>query len=65
MLHQYVDPKATETEMHHKAEFLSLAEELQSHILSFLPWRDILRCASVSYDLLIDVDVTVLDHFIY
>lgn len=33
--------------MHHKANFLSLAEELQSHILSFLPWRDILRCASV------------------
>ncbi|KAG1755545.1 hypothetical protein EDB19DRAFT_413596 [Suillus lakei] len=33
--------------MNHKAEFLSLAEELRSHILSFLPWRDLLRCASV------------------
>ncbi|KAG0704802.1 hypothetical protein DFH29DRAFT_1067803 [Suillus ampliporus] len=30
-----------------KAEFLFLAEELQSYILSFLPWRDILRCTSV------------------
>ncbi|KAG1885177.1 hypothetical protein F4604DRAFT_1730113 [Suillus subluteus] len=30
-----------------KAEFQSLAEELQSYILSFLPYRDILRCTSV------------------
>ncbi|KAG1743221.1 uncharacterized protein EDB91DRAFT_235469 [Suillus paluster] len=30
-----------------KAEFLSLPEELLSYILSFLPWRDILRCTSV------------------
>ncbi|KAJ8588667.1 hypothetical protein M405DRAFT_933939, partial [Rhizopogon salebrosus TDB-379] len=33
--------------MKSKAEFLSLAEELKSYILSFLPWQDILRCASV------------------
>ncbi|KAG1838914.1 hypothetical protein DFJ58DRAFT_120895 [Suillus subalutaceus] len=30
-----------------RAEFLSLAEELQSYILSFLPCKDILRCSSV------------------
>ncbi|KAG1758148.1 hypothetical protein EDD22DRAFT_1000165 [Suillus occidentalis] len=30
-----------------KVEFLALAEELQSYILSFLPWQDVLRCASV------------------
>ncbi|KAG1864417.1 hypothetical protein F4604DRAFT_1928868 [Suillus subluteus] len=28
-------------------EFLTLAEELHSYILSFLPWQDILRCTSV------------------
>ncbi|KAG2129452.1 hypothetical protein DEU56DRAFT_982325 [Suillus clintonianus] len=28
-------------------DFQSLAEELQSHILSFLPYRDILRCTSL------------------
>ncbi|KAG0695379.1 hypothetical protein DFH29DRAFT_1083389 [Suillus ampliporus] len=33
--------------MNVRAEFQSLAEELQSHILKFLPWRDILRCSSV------------------
>jgi hypothetical protein len=31
-----------------KAELLSLPEELLTHILTFLPWRDILRCTSVS-----------------
>ncbi|KAG0699313.1 hypothetical protein DFH29DRAFT_57448 [Suillus ampliporus] len=31
-----------------KSGFLSLSEELQHHILTFLPARDILRCASVS-----------------
>ena len=46
--------------MKRKTEFLSLAEELQSYILSVLPWRDILHCTSVSYNLLIDVDVTVV-----
>ncbi|KAG1729777.1 hypothetical protein EDB19DRAFT_105390 [Suillus lakei] len=30
-----------------KARFLSLAEEIQFYILSFLPCRDILRCTSV------------------
>ncbi|KAG1778874.1 hypothetical protein EV702DRAFT_1092775 [Suillus placidus] len=30
-----------------RAEFLSLAEELQSYILSFLSCKDILRCSSV------------------
>lgn len=30
-----------------KLEFLALAEELHSYILSFLPWQDILRCTSV------------------
>ncbi|KAG1822734.1 uncharacterized protein BJ212DRAFT_1477149 [Suillus subaureus] len=30
-----------------QADFQSLAEELQSYILSFLPYRDILRCISV------------------
>ncbi|KAG2033721.1 hypothetical protein BDR03DRAFT_966730 [Suillus americanus] len=44
-----------------KAEFQSLAEELQSYILSFLPYRDILRCTSVSYNLLLVIDVVVLD----
>ncbi|KAG2134474.1 hypothetical protein DEU56DRAFT_756910 [Suillus clintonianus] len=34
-------------ESNSKAEFLSLAEELRFYILSFLPCRDILRCASV------------------
>jgi hypothetical protein len=33
--------------MKSKAGFLSLAEELQSYILSFLPCQDILRCTSV------------------
>ncbi|OAX41013.1 hypothetical protein K503DRAFT_768069 [Rhizopogon vinicolor AM-OR11-026] len=33
--------------MKSKAGFLSLAEELKSYILSFLPWQDILRCVSV------------------
>ncbi|KAG2037062.1 hypothetical protein BDR03DRAFT_958455 [Suillus americanus] len=28
-------------------EFLALADELHSYILSFLPWQDILRCTSV------------------
>jgi hypothetical protein len=36
-----------------KAGFLSLAEELKSYILSFLPWQDIFHCASVSYTFLI------------
>jgi hypothetical protein len=31
-----------------KAELLSLPEELQLYILSFLPCQDILRCATVS-----------------
>jgi hypothetical protein len=35
----------------------SLAEELQRHILSFLPYRDILRCTFVSYNLPTDVAV--------
>ncbi|KAG1720375.1 hypothetical protein EDB19DRAFT_574862 [Suillus lakei] len=30
-----------------KTELLSLPEELMSHILSFLPWRDILRCTAL------------------
>ncbi|KAG2034518.1 hypothetical protein BDR03DRAFT_595484 [Suillus americanus] len=34
-------------EMNPKTEFQSLAQELQSYILSFLPYRDILCCASV------------------
>jgi len=38
------------------AELLSLAEELRSYIMSFLPWQDILRCSSVSYNLLMDFD---------
>ncbi|KAG2343005.1 hypothetical protein BDR05DRAFT_989989 [Suillus weaverae] len=33
--------------MKHKAELLSLPEELLTSILSFLPWRDILRCTSL------------------
>ncbi|KAG1748900.1 uncharacterized protein EDB91DRAFT_1344627 [Suillus paluster] len=33
--------------MKSKAGFLSLAEELQFYILSFLPYRDILHCTSV------------------
>ncbi|OJA20619.1 hypothetical protein AZE42_12418 [Rhizopogon vesiculosus] len=33
--------------MKHNADFLSLAAELQSYILSFLPWQDVLRCSSV------------------
>ncbi|KAG2154932.1 uncharacterized protein EDB93DRAFT_1101948 [Suillus bovinus] len=42
-----MEPQVTERGMNRKAEFLFLTEELWSHILSFLPWRDILRCASV------------------
>ncbi|KAG2128034.1 uncharacterized protein EDB93DRAFT_1185446 [Suillus bovinus] len=30
-----------------KLEFLALAEELRSYILSFLPWQDIVRCTFV------------------
>jgi hypothetical protein len=41
-----------------KAEFLSLAEELQINILSFLPYQDILRCTSVSCDSSINTHVT-------
>jgi hypothetical protein len=37
------------TAMNPKAEFFSLVDELRFYILSFLPWQDILRCASVSY----------------
>ncbi|KAG1748401.1 uncharacterized protein EDB91DRAFT_1113810 [Suillus paluster] len=33
--------------MQPRAEFLFLAEELRSYILSFLPYKDILRCTSV------------------
>ncbi|KAG2068131.1 hypothetical protein BDR04DRAFT_791568 [Suillus decipiens] len=33
--------------MKRKAELLSLPEELLYYILSFLPWQDILRCASL------------------
>jgi hypothetical protein len=29
--------------------FPSLAEEIRTYILSFLPWRDILNCTSVGY----------------
>lgn len=43
------------------AALQSLAEEIQSHILSFLPYRDILRCTFVSYNLLIDVAVLQVD----
>ena len=41
--------------MEPKAKFLSLAEELQHYILSFLSHQDILHYTSVSYNLLIDV----------
>jgi hypothetical protein len=40
-----------------KVEFLALAEELHSYILSFLPWQDILRCTSVSHKLTVDVEL--------
>ncbi|OJA12069.1 hypothetical protein AZE42_02170 [Rhizopogon vesiculosus] len=33
--------------MKRNADFLSLAAELRSYILSFLPWQDVLRCSSV------------------
>ncbi|KAG1748342.1 uncharacterized protein EDB91DRAFT_1314974 [Suillus paluster] len=33
--------------MRRKTGLLSLPEELRSYILSFLPWRDILRCTSL------------------
>ncbi|KAG2134476.1 hypothetical protein DEU56DRAFT_902008 [Suillus clintonianus] len=39
--------KRMDHELKSKTEFLSLAEELQCYILSFLPCRDILRCTSV------------------
>jgi hypothetical protein len=39
-----------------KVEFLALAEELQSYILSFLPWQDILRCTSVSHKFAVDAE---------
>ncbi|KAG1860346.1 hypothetical protein F4604DRAFT_1790737 [Suillus subluteus] len=39
--------KRVDYEMKLKAGLLSLAEELQFYILSFLPCRDILRCTSV------------------
>ncbi|KAG0697237.1 hypothetical protein DFH29DRAFT_1082464 [Suillus ampliporus] len=42
--HQIV--KRVDDEMKAKAGLLSLAEELQLYILSFLPCRDILRCTS-------------------
>jgi hypothetical protein len=35
------------------AEFMSLAAELHSYVLSFLPWQDVLRCSSVGYYLMI------------
>jgi hypothetical protein len=35
------------------AEFMSLATELHSYVLSFLPWQDVLRCSSVGYYLVI------------
>jgi hypothetical protein len=44
-----------------KLEFLALAEELYSYILSFLPWQDILRCTSVSLQFI--GDVKSLDEF--
>ncbi|KAG1746023.1 uncharacterized protein EDB91DRAFT_138672 [Suillus paluster] len=46
-----------------KAEFQSLAEELQCFILTFLPYRDVLRCTSVSYNL--QIDDPVLDGTLY
>jgi hypothetical protein len=47
---RYTSPlvKKVDYEMKSEAGFLSLAEELQSYILSFLPCQDILPCTSVS-----------------
>ncbi|KAG2354133.1 hypothetical protein BDR07DRAFT_1495028 [Suillus spraguei] len=39
-----------------KLQFLSLAEDIHVYILTFLPYRDILRCTSVSITLLVTVD---------
>ncbi|KAJ8593044.1 hypothetical protein M405DRAFT_859244 [Rhizopogon salebrosus TDB-379] len=44
--------------MQPRAKFLSLGEEVQTNILSLLPYRDILRCASVSYNSPFNAPVT-------
>ncbi|OJA12064.1 hypothetical protein AZE42_02195 [Rhizopogon vesiculosus] len=36
-----------EKKTEHRAEFLSLPQELQCYILEFIPWRDILRFTSI------------------